>query len=314
MGIPFLADYLMYLRKSRGLAGSTIGTYLASISSVWSRTSSTVVSKSPELTAMLKSFRLEDHTRRFRPPAWDLNTVLQHLTSDVFEPLSEVDLLHLTQKTVFLLAMATAARVSELHAIDVTRITFDRGPKGFAHLALLWSFVAKNQSMDQEGRSFHIPPLRNIVGPHDREDLSLCPVRALRYYLHRTKILRKGRRRLFIPTSTDVTTEVGKNRMSFWIRSTILDAYKAAGRPPPTSAKAHETRALASSFALHSNVALTDILKGCFWRGDTTFANYYLRDLAVADVEGVHSFGPLVLAQQVEFTLVLYLDTYITVC
>ena len=174
--VPFLADYLLYLRNEKNLAGSTIGTYLASISSVWSRSSSTIVSRIPELTAILKSFRLGDNRRRFKPPAWDLNTVLQFLTSDTFEPLGSADLLRLTQKTVFLLAMATAARIGELHAIDVSHITFNECPTGQDHLALLWNFVVKNQSADQEGRIFHPPPLANIIRPHDREDLFLCPV------------------------------------------------------------------------------------------------------------------------------------------
>ncbi|XP_046542522.1 uncharacterized protein LOC124252889 [Haliotis rubra] len=62
--------------------------------------------------------------------------------------------------------------------------------------------------------------------------------------------------------------------------------------------KPHETRALASTMALHRNCSLQSIMEGCFWRSDTVFASDYLWDLSVTYVEGLHEFGPLVLAQQ----------------
>ncbi len=296
--LPFLAEFLIHLRTSRHLSGATISTYLSGISSVWAKLTSKPVSRSPELLAIIKSFKLEDQRKKFRPPAWDLNVVLRHLISAAFEPLASSDIAALTFKTVFLLALATAARVGELHAIDVTRITFDVGADHKVHLGLLLDFVAKNQLVGQEGRTFHLAPLSNLVGPHDREDLSLCPVRALRCYLDRTASFRRQRKRLFLPLSPTSTAEVSKNTLSLWLRTAILRAYTAAGLPAPSSSRPHEIRAVAASMALHANIAVADIVKGCFWAGDSTFANYYLRDVAVQDVQGLHSFGPLVLAQQ----------------
>ncbi len=68
----------------------------------------------------------------------------------MFESLLTADIAQLTTKTVFLLALATAARVGEIHAIDVTRVTFDIGADRRAHLGLLLDFVAKNQLVGQE--------------------------------------------------------------------------------------------------------------------------------------------------------------------
>ena len=45
---------------------------------------------------------------------WDLGIVLEALSKHPYEPLREASLKHLTLKTVFLLAMASARRCSEL--------------------------------------------------------------------------------------------------------------------------------------------------------------------------------------------------------
>ena len=86
------------------------------------------------------------------------------------------------------MALATAARVSEIHALDVTRVQFARGRHGVAHLGLSYDFIAKNQLPDQPDRLFTIPPLSTIVGIEDIDELSLCPVRPLKEYIRRTKL------------------------------------------------------------------------------------------------------------------------------
>ena len=294
----FLADYLLHLRTKKHLKGGTIATYLAAINSVLAIPKDRKVSKIPELQSMLKAFRIEDQKAKFRPPAWELNVVLSRLRGAPYEPLNSSSVAHLTRKTVFLIALATAARVGEIHAIDVTRIKFQRREHGAVFLGLCWDFIAKNQLPGQSDRQFKIPPLSSIVGREDEEELLLCPVRALKIYLERTKEDRGKRKRLFLPVSKTVKTEISKNAIALWLRATILEAYEAAGLEPPSAHNPHEIRALASTMALHSNCSVSAIMEGCFWRSDTVFANHYLRDLAVEDVKGFHSFGPMVVAQQ----------------
>ena len=50
-------------------------------------------------------------------PHWDLGIVLEALSKPPYEPLREASLKHLTLKAVFLLAMASALRRSELQAL-----------------------------------------------------------------------------------------------------------------------------------------------------------------------------------------------------
>ena len=293
-----VADFMLYLRDGRHLKGGTISTYLAALNSVLAVKTDVRISKVPELISMLKAFKLEDQKKKFRPPAWDLNVVLKHLRGAPYEPLSSASLEDLTRKTLFLVALATAARVSEIHALDVTRIKFENVRNGAVHIGLLWDFIAKNQLPGQPDRLFTIPPLSQIVGAADEEDLLLCPVRALRQYIDRTRPIRGSRKRLFIPFSRSVKGEVNRNTVALWLRQAILAAYSAANIPPPVANNPHEIRALASTMALHRNCSVPTIMEGCYWRSNTVFASHYLRDVAVEDVQGLQSFGPLVVAQQ----------------
>ena len=63
-------------------------------------------------------------------PQLDLGIVLEALSKSPYEPLREASLKHLTLKTIFLLAMASAGRCSELQALvfDLQYIQFE--PKG----------------------------------------------------------------------------------------------------------------------------------------------------------------------------------------
>ena len=98
----------------------TIASYVSAIATVRNVARGSKLSKNPQIAAMLKGFKQDDMKSRFKPPAWDLNLVLESLTKFPYEPLEEANLRLLSHKTAFLLTFATAARVSEVHALDVT--------------------------------------------------------------------------------------------------------------------------------------------------------------------------------------------------
>ena len=78
-------------------------------------------------------------------PKWDLGIVLEALSKSPYEWLREASLKQLTLKTVFLLAMASAGRRSELQTLvfDLQYIQFK--PKGAGvTLYLTPEFMRKN--------------------------------------------------------------------------------------------------------------------------------------------------------------------------
>ena len=71
-----------------------------------------------------------------------------------------------------------------------------------------------------------------------------------------------------------------------WLRSLIIEAYKDAKLPLPGKSNPHEIRAISVSLALHKNISVCDIVKGCFWTSETVFTTHYLRDLMVNGYRG----------------------------
>ena len=120
------------------------------------------LSTHPVLRDLLRSFSIESAARQLRPPAWDLTLVLRFLNSPTFEPLSAAPLRDLTQKVLFLLALATAKRVGELQALSSV-VTFVQGD---ACLSYVPEFVAKLESLTRSiPRSFLVRSLSDFALP-----------------------------------------------------------------------------------------------------------------------------------------------------
>ena len=99
---------------------------------------------------------------------------------------------HYTVKTAFLLALASGKRRSEIHAWVANKVP-NLGQWEKVSLFPSSDFIAKNQLAREDSQSVSpvtIPVLTTIVDSQFKEDRTLCLVRALRYYLDRTKDLR----------------------------------------------------------------------------------------------------------------------------
>ena len=90
--------------------------------------------------------------------------------------------------------MATARRVSEVHAfsIDSDNLRFSN-LDGSLILRTQLGFLAKNQLPSRAPDSITIPKLSNLCRKSDNFNRILCPVRAVKIYLNKTKSLRKHR-------------------------------------------------------------------------------------------------------------------------
>ena len=73
---------------------------------------------SREITTVLRNFSRSVNPVELRPPAWDVSLVLQSLTGAPYEPLRTCEERFLAQKTLFSLALASAKRIGELHALS----------------------------------------------------------------------------------------------------------------------------------------------------------------------------------------------------
>ena len=282
-----VADFLYWLRYTRGLSVSSLRGYCSVLSAVF-RFHLPSLSSDPVIRDLLRSFRLSSAERVLRPPAWDLSKVLTYLVSPAFEPLSQASFRALTLKTLFLLALATAKRVGELQALS-SIVTFVGGD---ACLSYIPQFVAKSESLTRSiPRSFLVKSLADFAAGLD-VDLLLCPVRAIRLYLLRARSLSPCRHRLFVSPRRH-SRAMSKNAVSFFLQKVISAA--GAARPHVGSLRAHEVRSVSTSVAFHRNWSVSSVLESATWASSSVFSSFYLRDIQ-HEYDGLLSLGPFVAA------------------
>ena len=149
-----VAEFLLFLFKEKNLQPSTIDGYR---------------------TAIADKIGC-DKVNFGKVPSWNLSLVLHQLTQFPFEPLRKASLKHLTFKTVFLLALGSGKRRSEIHAWVHRNI---RHQEDWASVSLFPSpcFLSKNQ-LAREGPSsvapVIIPALAPTLDKSLKEDRTLC--------------------------------------------------------------------------------------------------------------------------------------------
>ena len=95
-----------------------------------------------------------------------------------------------------------------------------------------------------------IPALKPFLSSDLTEDMTLCPARALRYYLDRTSALRKGKNLLFISFKEGFDKGFMRSTISSWIGQTVLLAYQSSiFDAQDLQVKAHDVRCMSASLA-----------------------------------------------------------------
>ena len=281
-----IADFLLCLRRDKGLSVSTVKGFRSMLTSVFKY-------QLPELSDhfllrdLIRSFELERPVRSPCPLTWDLCRVLEYLRGPVFEPLASKDLCTVTCKVLFLLSLATAKRVSELQALSRS-VAFSAKDRFFSYLP---EFVAKTDSeRNPLPRSFSVRSLEDFIGDLP-EDRLLCPVRAVRVYLRCTEALRPFPRALFVSPSCP-SRALSKYALSYFIRRVIIDSGAVGDGVSP---HAHSVRGVATSVLFMRNWSVSRVLEAATWKSNLVFASFYLRDVSLA-FDGFRALGPVVAA------------------
>ena len=189
--VKHISDFFMYLYQALTRRPSTIDGYRMAIVDTLGPAGHHIA-QSSDVHRLLSSFH-RDRPKSFRNlPKWNLSVVLNELTKALFEPMKDTALKHLTLKTTFLVALASGKRRNEIHAWVANKVF---NLRQWEKVALFPSsdFIAKNELAREGSQSVSpvtIPALTTIVDRQFKEDRTLCPVWALRYYLDQTKKLR----------------------------------------------------------------------------------------------------------------------------
>ena len=299
--VKSVADFLLYLFEDKKLQPSTIDGYRSAIADKLGNATINI-SKDDNLTRLLESFHRDRPKGRRGIPSWNLSLVLHQLTKAPFEPLREASLKHLTFKTVFLLALGSGKRRSVIHPWQHKNI---RHQSDWSKVSLFPSpsFLSKNQLAKEGPESVApvvIPALAPTLDKSLKSDRSLCPVRALRYYLDRTSDLRQNKELVFVSFRKGFDKDISPATISSWIKQTVILCYELSDHQAHTlhQVQAQDVRAFATSKAFQSGVSLEQILAACHWKSHNTFTQFYLKDVAWADSELFH-LGPVVATQQI---------------
>ena len=203
--LPKIADFLFWLRRSKKLSVSAVMGYRSMLSAVF-HSVLPEISISAVLHDLLCSFRVKAPVRSVTPPSWDLLKVLEFLKSPVFEPLNQASLRDLTRKTLFLTALASAKRVSELQALSRS-VSFSSSAAAASYVP---EFLAKPESaVHPLRRTFAIQSLSDFAAGLP-DELLLCPVLGPYQNMWRGRHSLSTASKAFCVVSSSLTCDVEK--------------------------------------------------------------------------------------------------------
>ena len=234
-----------------------------------------------------------------RAPAWDLNLILDALCRAPFEPLSRAELKWLSYKTAFLLAITSAKRVGELHALSTSDSCLRWNPDGSG--VTLWpntAFLPKVLSTAHLNQPIRLAQFNPPLGERTDQLELLCPVRALRAYIGATARIRRSDQLFVCHGGPTKGGALSKQRLSHWVVDTISHAYQASNRPVPSGVRCHSTRSVSTSWAALRGVPLEEICSAASWVSSGTFSKFYRVNVATP-----HPLGVVLLPESSDSTL-----------
>ena len=300
--IKDICNFMCFLFNEKNRRPSTIEGYRTAIADTLGNTPLDI-SNNSEIARLIASFHRDKPKASRRIPTWNLSFVLHQLKQPPFEPLEEASLKYATWKTVFLLALASGKRRSEIHAWTMDGLLC-LGDWDQIQLTPSPAFIAKNQ-LAREGTQTISPvviPALKTTQDDRHTDILLCPVRALSIYLKLTAELRQDKTLLFISYKQGHSKEILCSTISSWIKNTVKFCYSKAGDKDMDLlvVRAHDVRAFAASKAFYGGVSMDQILQACHWKSHNTFTSFYLKDLSGQNQKDLYyHLGSFVAAQRV---------------
>ena len=262
-----VADFLAFLFES-GLQYRTISGYRSMLSAVLPPVQNCPVGQHPHISRLIKGVFHSRPPKTKLLPEWDLEIVLKALENKPFEPLNEASLKFVTLKTVFLTAITTFRRCSDLQSLRIDHESMKIQEKG---ITFIRHGLSKQDRQSHFGIKIHVP--------HFPERELLDPKRAINIYLDKTKNSRQklepsDKVKLFLAIN-----EPHKPVATVTISNWIVQAIKTAYSDESLKVTAHSTRAIAPSWALYKGASTKSILDAADWSSESTFVKFYLRDL-----------------------------------
>ncbi len=251
-------------RLERRLSLSTLKVYVAAIAAHHDAVDGRSLGKHDLIVRFLKGARRMNPSRPPLVPSWDLSIILAGLQRGPFEPLDSVELKFLSLKTALLTALTSIKRVGDLQAFSVSEECLVFGPV-YSHVVLRPrpGYVPKVPTTPFCDQVVNLQAL-----PSEEADPALallCPIRALRIYMDRTRSVRSSEQLFVCHGGQQKGKAVSKQRLAHWIVEAVALAYQSQGEPCPLGVRAHSTKSVASSHVLAHGASLADICRAAGW-------------------------------------------------
>ncbi len=207
-------------RLERRLSPSTLKVYVAAIAAHHNAVDGRSLGKHDLIVRFLKGARRMNPSSSPLVPSWDLSIVLAGLQRGPFELLDSVELKFLALKTALLTALTSIKWVGDLQAFSVSEECLVFGPV-YSHVVLRPrpGYVPKVPTTPFRDQVVNLQAL-----PSEEADPALallCPVRALRIYVERTRSVRTSEQ-LFVCQSISVSPHVTSLRAGCGLHSALL--------------------------------------------------------------------------------------------
>ena len=199
-------------------------------------------------------------------PVWDLEKVFKTLQNYPFEPLHKTSLKYNTYKTVFLVAITTFRRCSDLQSLRIGEGNISVHSDGILFI---------RQGLSKQDRQSHYES--RIWVPAFPGNKQLDPMRALAIYLKKTEAFRREEKsdelKLFL-CFIEPHRPVSSQTIGKWTVNTIKLAYDY-----DIKVTAHSTRAIGPSWALFKGASMSSIIEAVDWKTESTFTKFYFRNV-----------------------------------
>ena len=259
--LNLILSFLIFVFESKGFQVNTLQVYKCALSLPLS-IGFNINMDDPKFNSLFRSMWLKRPGTQFQVPLWNLDLVLDMLSSNRFNiNISPVDLV---SKCLVLLGLALGSRISEIHSL-LRGSRYVRFSRNFKSVTLYpnAAFLAKN-----EAPSFRRSPMTiNGLFKRDGSPHCLCPVDTLRKYIDLTTRFRTSK--LFVNPSTGVPCN--KARIRFYFCSLIRQSQ------PGVFARFHDLRKFASWKAFWTNMTWSSIRSRGFWRSNSALGRRYLQ-------------------------------------
>ena len=256
--IPTEASLLNFLAKLKkeGLGFSSITTHKAAMLAYFESSEIPAVGNSPLVARFMKGLFRERPPKAKYTATWDPEMVLTLL--EEWEENEQLNLSDLSRKLVFLLAICSPRRVSELANLRLDSMQVD---------SRVWTFILNYRNKNRSKGPAHKATYEIF-----NERPKICPVRCLAVYRRVTEKLRGTEMKLLISPST--RKAVSPITISRWIKTLLNEAGIGS------EFGAHSTRSASTSKAARAGIPLQTIMTAACWSNKAnTFAQFYRRDL-----------------------------------